>query len=63
MLVFFSGDGSALETEEDVVDAVYKEFLAAHQNIEAFTDVLVFFNGNEKQIKNDFGQLGGQNES
>jgi hypothetical protein len=63
VLVFFSGDGSVLETEEDVVDAIYKDFLAAHQNIEAFTDVLVFFNGNEKKIKRDFAELGGKDES
>lgn len=63
VLVFFSGDGSELQTEDDVVDAIYRDFLAAHQNVEAFADVLVFFNGNEKEIKRDFSELGGKDES
>lgn len=63
VLVFFSGDGSELQTEDDVVDAIYRDFLAAHQNVEAFADVLVFFNGNEKEIKRDFAELGGKDES
>ena len=63
VLVFFSGDGSELKTEDDVVDAIYRDFLAAHQNVEAFADVLVFFNGNEKEIKLDFAELEGKNES
>lgn len=63
VLVFFSGDGSELQTEDDVVDAIYRDFLSAHQNVEAFADVLVFFNGNEKEIKRDFSELGGKDES